>query len=42
MDKDKDYSKIFKYLREMDVNPNEALAILKKSIEFNKTSIEYN
>ena len=35
MDKEKDYSKVFKYLREMDVNPNEAIDILKKAIEFN-------
>ena len=35
MDKDKDYSKVFKYFREMDVKPNEVLAIVKKSIEFN-------
>ena len=35
MDKEKDYSKVFKYLREMDVNPNEAIDILKKAVEFN-------
>ena len=35
MDKDKDYLKVSRYLREMDVNPNEAIDILKKAIEFN-------
>jgi len=35
MDKEKDYSKVFRYLREMDINPNEAINILKKAVEFN-------
>ena len=35
MDKEKDHSKVFRYLREMDINPNEAINILKKAVEFN-------